>query len=316
MLLRKIVSLSLFVLCVCALFGINDNAGTTGFNNLQIIYSAKAMSMAQAMTGINATIDGLQFNPAAILNVDGIKANTTFSSYLVDTNGGAMHLLVPGGDYVTFGMQLHYLNFGQIDRTEITQNNEYLDMGETFGASNMIFGLTAARYINPSIDMGVTLKYIYDKIDSYSASAVVIDAGMIHHPFNEKIKVGVAVRNLGAQVSYYTKDEYPEKLPFTFAAGLSYQIRPSVLAAIDISKPTGPDLTVRFGVDYKIHPMLNLRAGYSNNSSNWKTGGTWDWASGLTFGTGFNWKDYVLDYGLASYGDLGFINQISVTLKF
>jgi hypothetical protein len=316
MLLQKIVSLSLLILCSCALFGINDNAGTTGFNNLQIIYSAKAMSMAQAMTGMNATIDGLQFNPAALLNVNGVNVNTTFCSYLVDTNGGAFHLLVPNSEYVTFGMQLHYLNFGQMDRTEITQNNEYLDMGETFGASNIIFGLTAARYINASIDLGFSLKYIYDKIDSYSASAIVIDAGMIHHPFNEKIKVGVAVRNLGTQVQYYTKDKYKEKLPFTFAAGLSYQIKPSVLCAFDISKPTGPDLIARFGLDYKIHPMLNLRAGYSNNSSNWKTGGKWDWSSGLTCGMGFRWKDYALDYGLASYGNLGFINQVSLNYLF
>jgi len=211
---------------------------------------------------------------------------------------------------------LHYLNFGQIDRTVLTEDNEYLDMHETFGASNMIIGLSAARYINPSIDLGITLKYIYDKIDTYSASAVVADLGMIHHPFNEKIKVGIALRNIGAQTTYYTDNKYPEKLPFTFAGGLSYQIRPNLQCAMDISKPKGPDLTIRFGADYKVHPMLNLRAGYSNNSSNWVTGGNLDWASGLTFGAGFQWQKYVLDYGVASYGNLGFINQISLNYKF
>ncbi len=316
MLLRKILSLSLLSLCVLGLFGINENAGTTGFSNLQIVYSARAMSVAQAMTGVSATIDGLQFNPAAILKVEGTNARTTFSSYLVDTNGGAIHLLLPHSEEVTYGVQLHYLNFGQLDRTEITQNNEYLDMGETFGASNIIFGLSAARYINPQIDLGITLKYIYDKIDTYSASAVALDLGMIHHPMNEKIKVGIAVRNLGSQLSYYTDSKYSEKLPFTFAAGLSYQMKPNLLGSFEISKPKGPDLIGRFGIDYKIHPMLNARAGYSTNSSNWKTGGEMDWASGLTFGMGFNWKDYVLDYGVASYGNLGLINQVSLNYRF
>lgn len=316
MLLRKIVSFSLLLLITGLLFGINENAGTTGFNNLQIIYSARAMSMAQAMTGVKETIDGLQFNPAAILKVDGINVNSTFSSYLVETNGGAVHVLMPRSDIVTYGFQLHYLNFGTIDRTEITQNNEYLDTGDTFGASNMIMGFSAARYINPSIDLGFSLKYIYDKIDSYSASAVVVDAGMIHHPMNEKVQVGVAIRNLGKQVTYFTDKKYDEKLPFTFAAGLSYQAKQNLLFAFDLSKPKAPDLITRFGAEYDFHPMLKARAGYSANSSNWKTDGKWDWSSGLTFGLGFNWKDYVLDYGVASYGNLGFINQLSLNYKF
>lgn len=316
MLLHKIISFSIILLSICLLFGINDNAGTTGFNNLQIIYSARAMSMAQAMTGVNASIDGLQFNPAAILHVEGTHVNTTFNSYLVETNGGAFHLLLPRSEHTTMGLQLHYLNFGEMDRTEITQNNEYLDTGETFGANNMIVGFSSATRVNPAVDLGFTLKYIYDKIDTYSASAVALDLGLLHHPVNEKVKVGVSLRNLGKQITYYTDKEYSEKLPFTFAAGLSYQINPNLLSTFDISKPSGPDLTGRFGFDYKLHPMLNLRGGYSTNSSNWKTDGDWDWSSGFTGGMGFQWKDYTLDYGVASYGNLGFINQVSLNYSF
>jgi hypothetical protein len=85
---------------------------------------------------------------------------------------------------------------------------------------------------------------------------------------------------------------------------------------MDISKPAGANLNARFGLEYALHPMLCLRTGYNTNSADWKTGGDWDWASGLTFGTGFNWKNYKLDYGIASYGNLGFVNQLTLNYSF
>lgn len=316
MLLRKISSLSILLLITVLLSAVNENAGTTGFNNLQVIYSAKAISMSKAMTGIPASLEGLQLNPAAILRIDDMAISSTFNNYLVDTNGGGLHFLHPSYENISFGISLHYLNFGEIDRTEVTPDNEYLETGETFGASNLIFGVSAAREMNDAIDLGVTLKYVYDQIDKYSASAIVADLGLIHHPVNEKIKVGLAIRNLGFQTGFYTQEKYTEKLPFTFAAGLSYQFNPKFLGALDISKPKGTDLTGRFGVEYLLHPMLTLRAGYNANSGDWKTGGSMDWAAGATFGAGFNWSNYFLDYGVASFGDLGFVNQLSLQYRF
>jgi len=316
MLLRKILSFSLLVLCFVTLSAVNENAGTTGFGNLQIIYSARALGMAKSMTGVTSSIEGMQFNPAAILNTGDMILSSTFNSYFVGTNGGALHMLIPRSEKVSYGLMIHYLNFGELDRTDVNQYNDYLDLGETFGASNIMLGLSAARAMNPSVDLGINLKFIYDNIDTYSASAVAVDAGLIHHPINEKIKVGISLRNLGKQVSYYTSDKYQEGLPFTFAAGLGYQIKPTLLGTIDISKPRSSNLAVKFGAEYQLHPMLALRGGYNSNSADWKTGGDWDWSSGLTFGIGFDWNKYKLDYGLASYGNLGFVNQLTIGYGF
>jgi hypothetical protein len=314
--LKRIFSLSLLLLLGLALYGVNENAGTTGFNNLKIVYSARAMGMAKALTGIDGTLDALQFNPAGILNVEGKTVSSTFCSYLVGSNAGAIHALYQKSDKTTYGLLLHYLNLGEMDRTEVTIHNEYVETGETFGASDIILGASLARKINSMIDLGITLKYIRDNIDSYSASALVLDGGLVHHPLNEKITVGVSVRNLGRQLTYYTGDKVAEGLPFTFAAGLSYQLRHNLLAAVDISKVKGANMNVKAGLEAQLHPMLTLRAGYNNNASDWKTGGDWEWASGLTCGAGFNWKDFGLDYGLASYGNLGFVNQVSLSYNF
>ncbi len=316
MLYRKIFSFSLLLLLITGLCAVNENAGTTGFNNLKIVYSARAISMAGAMTGMGKTVEGLQFNPAGILGLEKVNVSSTFCSYFEGSNGGALHLVYPKAENVSYGIMLHYLNSGEMDRTEVTSGNEYLETGETFGASNLILGVSAARIMNPSIDVGITGKLIYDKIDSYSAAAILVDAGLIHHPVNEKITVGISLRNLGKQVAYYTSEEYSEGLPMTFAAGLSYAFRPQLSGAFDINVPRGANMNARFGLDFNPHPMLNLRMGYNSNSADWKTGGDWDWSSGLTFGAGFKWKEYKLDYGIASYGNLGFVNQVSLNYSF
>lgn len=316
MLLRKIFVCSLILAAFTALVGINADAGTSGFPALQIVYSARAMGMGQAMTGITKSIDGLQFNPACILQITEPEVSSTFNSWLVDTNAGGIHAIFPRSEYVSLGMSLHYLNHGDMDRTEIDQNNNLIETGETFGAGNLLLGFSIARYINASIDVGATAKFVYDKIDDTSATAVLLDAGLVHHPFNQKIKVGVSVRNLGKQLSYYSEDKYKEGLPFTFASGISYQLKPKWLAALDISKAAGQDVSAKLGTEYQIHPMLALRTGYRSNAGDWKTGGTWDWVSGLSMGMGCNWKKYNLDYAVASFGDLDFANQVTLGYRF
>ncbi len=37
-----------------------------------------------------------------------------------------------------------------------------------------------------------------------------------------------------------------------------------------------------------------------------------EWTSGISLGVGWVWKKIALDYAVASYGDLGFTNQVSI----
>ena len=37
-----------------------------------------------------------------------------------------------------------------------------------------------------------------------------------------------------------------------------------------------------------------------------------EWTSGISLGVGWIWKKIALDYAVASYGDLGLTNQVSL----
>jgi len=73
------LSLAFSVLSFIPLLAQHQDAGTTGFSTLKIIYSARANGMGQAMLGRAKNFDGMQFNPAAIIRVPNQGVFTTFA---------------------------------------------------------------------------------------------------------------------------------------------------------------------------------------------------------------------------------------------
>lgn len=300
------------LLWVAPLFAQHQDAGTTGFSTLKLIYSAKANAMGQAMTGRVSNADGMQFNPATLLKVPGKSISSTFMDHLVGSGGGSVQYVVPRNIYESYGVFINYWNSGSIERTEISSNFDLVETGQSFGAQNIIAGFSYARFISPAVDFGGTLKVVFDQIDDNSASAALIDIGLIHHTVNERIKVGAAARNLGAQLSYYSDTQYKENLPTTFQAGMGIDLTKNTQANVDIMKATGENFILKLGVEQRVHPAFVLRGGFRSNAGDYNNGGDLAFSSGLSLGMGLNWKNWVLDYALSSYGDLGLTNQLGI----
>lgn len=314
--LKILFWLSLALTLSAPLAAVNDDAGTVGFAPLKIIYSARANAMGQAMMGVVQNPDGMQFNPATIIRMKDSQVNSTFMNYYSGANGGSVQYIKAKDTFSAWGLMLRYLNFGSMERTGISQNGDLIETGETFGAQNIIAGFSMSRFISPMIDAGGTVKVVFDQIDNESAAAVMLDLGLVHHPANKKIKVGAGIRNLGKQVSYYSSDKYDESLPFTMAAGISYQLSDQLLSSFDLSKSAAESFVGKLGLEYLLNPDFTLRGGFKSNAGDGNVGGAWGWTSGLSLGAGWNWHNMQLNYGLASTGDLGMINQLTVNLNF
>jgi hypothetical protein len=130
--------------------------------------------------------------------------------------------------------------------------------------------------------------------------------------------VGIALRNIGMQLSYYTDNEFKENLPTTASAGFSYHPNKKLFITLDIYKPMNMDYTGRLGVEYFVHPILALRAGYKSNARDWAAGGDTDALSRISTGLGFDLRQYPLSLASAvvSYGDLGFANLFTINYLF
>lgn len=307
---------SISLLFCLPLFAQHQDAGTTGFNTLKLLYSARANAMGQAMTGRVMNYDGMQANPASMLRTPTDAVSSTFMDYFVGSGGGSLQYLQSKNIYSAWGVFINYWNSGAIDRTEISDSGELLELDDTFGAQNLIAGFSMARFLSPAVDIGGTLKLIWDQIDDKQATGVLIDAGLMHHTANEKIKIGLTVRNLGLQTSYYTDEKYKEGMPTTFGAGLGYDFKPESKLNLDIVKANGDNFVVKAGFEQQVHPNLSLRAGFRSNAGDYYQGGALSWTSGISLGAGWTWKNIALDYAVFSYGDLGIVNQLGMRYHF
>ncbi len=300
-----------------ALYAVSDNAGTSGFSFLKVNYSARAAAMGNAYTGLSNDASAVFFNPAGLVQLKSPQASVTYMSYFEGVHCGSAVYAFPKGEKTTFAFFTKGLTATE-DRTLADEHGQFAGTDGTFGMSDFVFGTSVASYLIDILDIGFSLKYIQESLDDRTASAVAFDAAIMHQTTNENLKLGITLQNFGWQFSYFTENEYKENLPTTINAGFSYHPSEKFYANLDFYKPLDFDFSGRLGLEYSIHEMLDLRAGYKTNAGDWKTGGDNETFSGLSFGAGFNIIKYNLkiDYAIVSFGDLGYVNQVTVNYLF
>lgn len=304
----------------------NEDAGTTGFNFLKIMYSARANALGGAFSAVDNTAESFLYNPATL---GGYKKDfdltTTYMNYFDGYNGGSVVLARKYNQRLNYGVFLQYMSSGDITRTIAAENGGYEEIG-TFDSSNIMMGINYSYYLNEQLNIGANIKYITDNIDNKNATAIAGDVGLFHRPKNKRIRVAVAIKNIGTQIKYYTKNKYKENLPLTYVAGISYhrnlakkikdKFTPNLLLSLDVVMPKGSDMYGCIGAEIQFYKMLIFRLGYKTNGSDWKVGGDNEAFSGFSTGIGFVKERWKIDYSLNSYGDLGFVNQVSIGYSF
>jgi hypothetical protein len=312
---KTLLTSALFLISTC-LFSLHDEAGTTAFNFLNVNYSARAAALGNAYTGLANDSEALYYNPAGMVQITKQSASISFMQYFEGFQGGAASYVKPVNDRVAFGVFTQYMTNDDIDKTEVNAQNEYIGKTGTFGASDLVFGASSSYKVNDILTLGLTAKFLTESIDDNTASAVLADFGILHQTTNEKLMLGITARNFGTQLSYFTEEEFEETMPEVVTAGFCYRWTEKFKGVADVYVPLHNDPFGKLGLEYKIHPVLELRTGYKTNASDWKTGGDDEVFSGMSFGFGLNWDRYLFDYAVSSYGDLGFVNQLTIKYNF
>ncbi|MDD4858421.1 MAG: PorV/PorQ family protein, partial [Candidatus Krumholzibacteria bacterium] len=157
---------------------------------------------------------------------------------------------------------------------------------------------------------GVNIKYIQDRIADWTARGWAVDIGTSWTtPFHE-LAFGVAVQNIGNDITFI---EEGEKLPTSLRAGASGAIPlpgmgVTLRIAADLVKPRFEDAYGCFGAETEFGSMLFLRAGYTDDAT--REGDR------FSLGGGFRLFDHVvLDYAWTPYGSLGSFNRISFYVR-
>lgn len=312
---RIIAEIAIFLICTSVPLLASGTNGTSGAAFLQLGVGGRAISMGEAYTAATEDLNSIYYNPAGLgtlrypeltvmhqeLILDSRLENCTFSYPLYKgfIAGSNTSFWVPSFDKININ-------------GEKTGKVSFYNNATTVGYGISLF----------DFEFGMSLKYIYQRIDTFNYNSVAADFGVLkrlylYSPFETNTRnfsIGMSIRNIGLGVSN-------APLPRSISIGFSYNLTKWFAFNLDLSEDiidtTGLyDFTYGFdesfklktGVEFNYKQLLFLRSGYKFNDG-----------SSYTGGLGFNYVignvSFNLDTAYSYASALGSNYSVSVTFK-
>lgn len=275
--------------------------GSASFIFLRISAGSRPAALAEAVTASGNDITSSFYNPALLRAFDGKnQAAFMYNSYFKDVSQNYFGLGFKGKKMSIGG----YLSLGRVADIQRWEDPDTVSLG-TFEENNFIGALTTA-YSFEYFDMGISVKYAYEKIDYATANSFMVDVG-IYKAVTEEIRAGAAVKNIGGKTKFVS-ESYP--LAREFRLGVSYKpsyFENSLEVLGDAVFYSDIDTKFNFGVEYNYRRSFTLRSGYGLGYD----------SRGISFGGGVNYRQFTFDYAFVNYkNDLGNTHRFTVGVQF
>jgi hypothetical protein len=274
----------------------------TGLTFLTLGVGGRGLGMGEAYSTGTADPAAMHYNPASLSSIDVTTVAFMHRSWIEGTNA----------EYVAGGFSLGRLSLGfstyWLSIRDIEIRSVPGPATGTFTAQDFSIGMSAAYDVTPEISVGLTVKYLYEKILVDDAGGMAFDFGGVYTT-GSGIRIGASVANLG---SVNALRDVSTSLPKLFRGGISYTTRlenPSatVTGAADFVTPLGDGGShLHLGGEAILYGAVAVRAGYQTGYD----------ARGLTLGTGIAHGIVTVDYAFApTQYDLGSTHTISLSLQ-
>lgn len=286
--------------------------GETGFAFLKIGIGGRAAGMGETATAVTTDATAAFWNPAGLVQSQNHNIIFTYNRWIdgIQHNYGAAKFV-----YGSHAFALHYISTGveDIEQRDIPSESPTA----YFSSHDLAFGLSYARKINGQLSLGITSKYIYERIQN-SVSALAFDLGAWYQikgvlgspDMDDRWRAGVMISNVGISGKFVDEKV---KLPATLRLGSVYDIlknHPSKntwSAAVDIEKHFAENVQTHMGTEFGYQDLCFVRAGYQLGYE----------ARGISAGIGMKMHRISIDYGYMPFSNsLGATHRIGAALEF
>ena len=279
--------------------------GTTGATFLKLGVGSRPVAMGEAFVAVANDINALYWNPSGLSLSEGKQVIFTHTEWFQAIRYEYLAYCQPafGG---TIGAGITYLYITDIERRDIA--------GILLGsvpANDLAIAVAYAKTLSERLNLGATVKIINQQLDDKSALGIAADLGLQYKLNKEGLVMGLALQNMGYEAPFILE---ASPLPMNLKMGIANKSADSNLTlSADLNYSILDSIwAIGAGIEYWVHPVLAIRAGYKYNSAINNTLGA---LSGLTCGAGFKIGILGIDYVLVPYGDLGYTHRISLLLK-
>ena len=154
-------------------------------------------------------------NPSLISKEMHNQFSINYLNYFEDVNAG---FVAYGRDFKkvgTFVATLQFLSYGDfVERNEVGQ-----EIG-SFRAAEYALTIGWAKKLSKHFQIGVNLKNIYSKLESYNSYGIAADVGVSYINEDKHLTSSFIVKNIGRQITTYNGNER-EPIPFEIQWGIA-----------------------------------------------------------------------------------------------
>lgn len=260
-----------------------NKAGRTAMQFLKIGVGARQVGIGEASIAGVQDVNSIFWNPAAITGVKNSEASFTYTQWIADLKvfSGAV-----GYNFQNIGtLVINYisLDYGSIPEAITTSPTGRLDTrtGNTFGGSDLAFGIGFAKQFTDKLSIGVNARYVREDLFVYSSDLWSFDVGSYYNTGWKGIKIAMSAQNFSTPARWlYDKEETQQTydLPLVFRIGLSIDMfggqdlffggDPKVQKlTVNMDAIHSNDYAERLhaGLEYLLLDIFSLRAGYKVN---------------------------------------------------
>ena len=278
--------LIVLILAASSAYSQNDGAGNTGLAFLKLGVTSRAISMGEAVVSNINDAAATHYNPAALFN--GSKGNIMFmhNEQVLGVRTEFLAAKIKMNKFA-FGLSVNNTAVDDIEVREIPGESV-----EKFSAQNYSMGLSVGYRVNEMLTLGMTGKFLFEKIYIDNASGFAFDFGGLY--VKDKLSLGLAISNLGSMSELRSEST---KLPSSVRGGASYIIPVTGLESLlrvsaeGYKVLDGGKFHTHTGAEFLYKDFLALRVGYQSGYEN----------KSITTGIGLIYKAINLDYAFVPY---------------
>lgn len=268
--------------------------GTAGAGFLKLGAGARAAALGGTYVGIADDVYAARWNPAGLAQLTSFQAAAQHLSEF----GGITHqyvaLAIPYGPRLTLGADFIATTATDNYRTELADLN-------SFSNQDLALGLSAAWAVYPKVAVGITGRYLNERLANVTARGWAVDLGLMYRP-SHQWSFGLAALNLGPQITFVS---HAANLPMVVKGGVAYHWTPDLLLAADISFPNDARAYFSGGIEYQLTDYLALRTGY-------EMGSDFRGMDALSAGLAFSYQGLTFDYAFVPRGELGNTHRLGL----
>jgi hypothetical protein len=198
----KMISSLMLLAALAAPTLAQSRVGTSAAQFLTLGTGARGSAVGHAYTAIASGADALYWNPAGAARIEDPRNRGSIffskNQWLLDVDYDAFGLVIPVTPSGVIGFSLAQVDYGRMERRTVELPE---GTGETFGATDLVIGLTYAQPLTDLFYLGGTVKYVRQAIYDMGASTMAIDVGFVlDSQYLNGLKLAASITNFGGKM--------------------------------------------------------------------------------------------------------------------